>query len=82
MSRYFAVTCKQGHHGAHRYEPITFAIIADDALCACDIARDMPSVKHDQPVIKCMEISAHTYYSMRRQSAYERGSFRFYEVSE
>ena len=71
--RYFSVTCKHGHHGAKKYEPITFAIAAETALEACDIAREMPGVKHDQPVLKCKEISSCAYWDMRSVSAYERG---------
>ena len=75
-NRYFAVTCKQGHHGARKYEPITFAIAAKNAIEACDLAKGMPSVKHDQAVISCKEITCRAYYEMRRESAYERRLFR------
>lgn len=74
--KFFAVTCKHGHHGARRFEPITFAIAAESLLDACDKARQMPGVKHDQPVISCEEISRAKYYEMRQMSAYERSSFR------
>ena len=73
--RYFAVTCKHGHHGAKRYQPITFVFYAQNAIEACELARDMPGVKHDAPVIECKEITASTYMRLRSQSAYERGGF-------
>jgi hypothetical protein len=74
--RYFAVTCKHGHHGAKNYYPITFAVAAETAIEACDYARAMPGVKHDQTVIGCQEISYETYAFMRTQSAYERAGFK------
>ena len=74
--KFFAVTCKHGHHGAKRFEPITFAIVANDMIDACDKARQMPGVKHDQPVLACEEISRMKYYEMRQRSAYERSLFR------
>ena len=74
--RYFAVTCRHGHHGAKQYEPITFAIVAEDLLEACDKARQMPGVKHDQPVLACKEISRLHYYELRQTSAYQRCNFK------
>ena len=74
--KYFAVTCRHGHFGTKRYEPITFAIIADNAIEACDKARQMPGVKHDAPVIACRAISQATYYTMRQMSAYERSRMK------
>lgn len=76
MTRYYAVTCSHGHHGAKRDAPITFAIVAPNAMDACDIARAMPGVKHDRFVLSCKEIPPRTYYEMRQQSAYERGLFK------
>lgn len=75
-ARYFAVTCKHGHRGVKRYEPITFAVVAKDALEACAFAKKMPGVKHSQTVIGCREISAYSYRQLRRVSAYERGMFK------
>lgn len=74
--KYFSVTCKHGHHGAKQYEPITFAICAESLLEACDKARQMPGVKHDQTVLACKEISIGMYLEMRQQSAYERSNFK------
>ena len=74
--RYFAVTCKHGHHGAKKYMPITFAIAANSLLEACAFAQAMPGVKHDQTVISCREISRSSYIKMRKQSAYERAGFK------
>lgn len=75
-AKYYSVTCKHGHHGARQYAPITFAIEANNMIEACDIARSMPGVKHDQPVISCEEISRMQYYEMRQMSAYERSLFK------
>ena len=74
--RYFAVTCKHGHHGARRYLPITFAVAANTAIEACDYARAMPGVKHDQTVIACKEIGYSRYAKLRSISAYERAGFK------
>lgn len=74
--KYFAVTCKHGHHGAKNYCPITFAVAANTAIEACDFAKAMPGVKHDQTVIKCTEISFENYVQLRKQSAYERAQFK------
>ena len=76
MMRYYEVTCKHGHHGARNYCPITFAVAANDALSACDFARAMPGVKHDQTVIKCREISFESYAKLRKKSAYERAGVK------
>jgi len=70
--RYFCVTCKQGHHGDRRYQPISFAFEATNAVEAMDKAKAMPSVKHDSPIIACREISLSEYINMRRLSAYRR----------
>lgn len=70
--RYFCVTCKQGHHGNRRHQPITFAFQAMNAIEAMDKAKAMPSVKHDCPIISCREISANEYYRMRQISAYRK----------
>lgn len=70
--RYFSITCKQGHHGNGRHQPITFAFEASTAIEAMDKAKAMPSVKHDCPIIACNEISPSQYQSMRRTSAYKR----------
>ena len=70
--RYFSVTCKQGHHGKGRHQPITFAIEASNAIEAMDKAKAMPSIKHDCPIIQCREISGGEYYRIRRISAYRR----------
>ncbi len=74
---YYAVTCKQGHHGARRYEPITFAIAAESIFDACDYARQMPGVKHSQPVMKCVQISQRAYYELRCVSAYKRNTLPY-----
>ena len=74
--KYFAVTCKHGHHGAKQFYPITFAVQAESILDACDLARLMPGVKHDQSVIGCKEISYGEYITLRNKSAYERAGVK------
>lgn len=74
--KFYAVTCKHGHHGAKNYQPITFAVAANTALEACDYAKAMPGVKHDQTVIGCQEIPFSQYAKLRKTSAYERGNFK------
>ena len=76
LFRYFAVTCEHGHHGAHRFMPITFAISAYNAPDACERARMMPGVKHGRAVLSCREIPYEEYIQMRKQSAYERSRFK------
>ena len=76
MMRFFAVTCKHGHHGAKNYCPITFAVAAMSALEACEYAKSMPGVKHDKTVLRCNEISFSEYASLRKISAYERAGFK------
>ena len=70
--KYYRVTCKQGHHGSKRYVPITFAFLAQNAIVAMDLAKHMPGVKHDQPVLDCREISYAEYLEFRKISAYQR----------
>ena len=74
--KYYAVTCKHGHHGAKRYCPITFAVAATSIMDACDYAKAMPGVKHNQSVIGCREITFQMYAEMRQQSAYERAGVK------
>ena len=74
--KYYAVTCKHGHHGAKQYYPITFAVAAPSVLEACDYAKTMPGVKHDQTVIGCRELSFEEYLALRQKSAYERAGVK------
>ena len=74
--KYYAVTCKHGHHGAKNYYPITFAVAANSAIEACDYAKAMPGVKHDQTVIGCQEITFERYAKLRKKSAYERAGLK------
>ena len=55
---------------------LTFAIIAENALEACDKARQMPGVKHDAPVLACKMITEHIYYMLRQTSAYQRSGLK------
>ena len=43
----YAVQCKCGHVGRHRYMPIEFPVIAINKKEAAKIARQIPRVKHD-----------------------------------
>ena len=70
--RYFCVTCKHGHCGNGRYQPITFVFGAIDAIRAMDLAKAMPGVKHDAMILKCKEVSYSEYLEYRKTSAYKR----------
>ena len=70
--RYYAVTCKRGHCGRGRYDPITFAFGAVNSIKAMDLAKAMPGVKHTQPILDCREISYAEYLNYRKKSAYHR----------
>ena len=70
--RYFKITCKQGHHGKGRYQPISFVFYAENAIEAMDLAKAMPSVKHGQTILSCQEISYADYRRERQVSAYRK----------
>lgn len=70
--RYFCVTCKQGHHGNKKYQPISFAFGATDAIRAMDLAMAMPGVKHKSMILQCREISYAEYIEYRKISTYKR----------
>ena len=70
--RYFLVECMQGHFGNKRYQPIVFAIAADNAVHAMDLAKQMPGVKHSRPVLSCRETTLDVYQEYRQVSAYKR----------
>lgn len=70
--RYFRVTCKHGHFGHGRYQPISFSFVAKDAVTAMDMAKAMPGVKHSATVLQCKEISYAEYIEYRKVSAYKR----------
>lgn len=67
---YYRVTCKHGHFGRGRYQPISFSFLAKDAITAMDLARAMPGVKHTAMIISCREISYAEYLCDRKVSAY------------
>lgn len=69
--RYYRVICKQGHHGHKRYQPIVFVFGATDAIRAMDLAKKMPSIKHNAMIIECREISYSEYMEHRKVSAYK-----------
>lgn len=72
--RYFRVTCKHGHFGYGRYQPISFAFPAKDAVAAIDMAKAMPGIKHsdNSVILACKEISYAEYLNDRKVSAYNR----------
>ena len=70
--RYFKITAKQGHCGAGRYRPITFAVYGNNLLEAMDHVKKMPSVKHREMILCGHEISFSEYCAYRKISAYER----------
>ena len=72
MRRYFCVTCKHGHFGHGRYQPISFTFIAKDAVTAMDMAKAMPGVKHTAMILSCKEISYAEFLNDRKISAYRR----------
>lgn len=68
--KYYLVTCRHGHHGHRKYEPITFAFGAKDAITAMDLGKKMPGVKHGAPILACREVSYEVYMEHRQTSAY------------
>lgn len=70
--RYYRVTCKHGHCGNGRYQPISFVFGATNAIRAMDLAKAMPGVKHSATVLQCKEISYAEYIEYRKVSAYKR----------
>lgn len=70
--KFWQVTCKQGHQGKGRYQPIVFAIAANTIIDAMDHAKAMPGVKHQDMILGCEEISFKEYCDLRKVSAYER----------
>ena len=69
---YYRVTCKHGHFGARRFQPISFVFLAKDSVTAMDLAKAMPGVKHSAMILSCCEISYAQYLEERKVSAYER----------
>ena len=70
--RYYRVTCKHGHFGNGRYQPISFVFIAKDSITAMDMAKAMPGVRHSDMAWSCREIPYIEYLEGRKGSAYER----------
>ena len=71
-TRFFMVTCHQGHCGTGHSIDIKFAIAAENLLHACSIAKRMPSVKHTRLIIYGKEITEQEYHEYRKVSAYDR----------
>lgn len=69
---YFKVTAHRAHQGGNRAATITFYLIAENALYACEAARSFPGVKHGRPVINCIPISLEEYQEGRKISAYRK----------
>ena len=70
--KYYLVTCHKGHLGAGRSTEIHFAVIAENILHACNIAKKMPSVKHSRGVCYAREITEQEYLEHKQRSAYKR----------
>lgn len=70
--KFYKVSCPRGHFGHGNIGDITFAIKADNAISAMDIARKMPGVKHDRMIYKTTEITLAEYLDFRKTSAYKR----------
>lgn len=72
MSKYYKVTAHRGHVGVGRSVPITFYIVAQNALHASRIAQRMAGVKHSRSVMSCIPITMDEYLEGRKISAYHR----------
>ena len=64
--KYFAVTTKCGHVRRNKYIEVTFAIAAEDGKQAAEIGRNMPRVKHDDPmaIINVVKLSYEEYLEL------------------
>ncbi len=64
--KYYAVTTKCGHVRRNKYIEVTFAIAAEDGKKAAEIARNMPRVKHDDPmaIIDVIKLSYEDYLKL------------------
>ena len=72
MSKYYKVTTYRAHQGRGRSVPISFYIIAENALHASRIAQRMAGVKHSRMVMSCVPINVEEYLEGRKISAYHR----------
>ena len=73
--KHYRVTCHRAHQGCGRSVPISFYIVAKNAIHASRIAQNMSGVKHSRPIISCVPITLNEYLEGRRQSAYHRMGF-------
>ena len=66
--KYYKVTAKCGHVGRGNYVPINFAVRADSASSASQIAKRFPRVKKQlwDCIIACVEISKKEYKELLR----------------
>ena len=64
--KYYSVTTKCGHVGRENYIPITYAVKANSAKEASNIARHYPRVKHNHKdaILSCFEIDENEYLSI------------------
>jgi len=70
---YYKVTALHGHLGPKHSHPLVFAIKANTAYDAMQIAKQMPMVKHKPKSIKSVElITKEEYDRLRQESAYHR----------
>lgn len=75
IKKYFRVTAKCGHVGKNNYVPINFAVRAESASEASQIAKGFPRVKKQlkDSIISCEEISKREYkelLSINRKDPY------------
>ena len=70
--KFYMIMCHRGHCGIGHSTEIKFAIVANNLIEACDIARRMPSVKHTRMAIYGKEITEQEFNEYRQISAYER----------
>lgn len=68
--RYWLISCPRGHCGTGKYTEITFVFKASNLMTAINVAKKMPSVKHNRLPLHGQEISKEEYYRRKQISAY------------
>lgn len=63
--KYYRVVCTRGHLGAGKGQEIAFAVVAQNTLHACNIARKMPAIKHTKVVCCAKEISEQEFVEIK-----------------
>lgn len=70
--KYYRVTTYRGHQGRGRSLPISFYIVAENAIHASRIAQRMAGVKHSKFIMSCVPVTYEEYMEGRKESAYYR----------